>query len=345
MRSYRHLQLSLTGVLLLGGCPQETPAPVGGTVEVSAPALGEDTVMAGENHRGGLPPERAPDPSSHQPAPTWVDAPPRLVAIGDLHGDLTATRNVLKMANVIDDEDHWTGGETVVVQVGDQLDRGDGEREIIHLLESLAAEAQAAGGAVYVLHGNHETMNVQLDLRYVTAGGFADFADVDHDPADPLYTSYPEAELGRVAAFRPGGPYAMLLSGHNTVMVVGDTVFAHGGVLPEHVEYGLDDINQEIQSWMRGEGEEPFSVSSASSPVWSRHYSDAPDWEDCLLLFETLESLGADRMVVAHTVQSQGISAACENKVWRVDVGLAAYYGGLPAALEIVGDSVVVVQE
>ena len=122
-------------------------------------------------------------------------------------------------------------------------------------------------------------------------------------------------------------------------------MFAHGGVLPEHVEYGIDDINQEIQAWMRGEGEEPFSVSSASSPVWSRHYSDAPDWEDCLLLFETLESLGADRMVVAHTVQSQGISAACEDKVWRVDVGLAAYYGGLPAALEIVGGAVEILQE
>jgi hypothetical protein len=80
------------------------------------------------------------------------------------------------------------------------------------------------------------------------------------------------------------------------------------------------------------------------SPVWSRHYSDAPDWEDCLLLFETLDALGAARMVVAHTVQTQGITSACEEKVWRVDVGLAAYYGGLPAALEIVGDQVKVLQ-
>lgn len=335
------LNVSCLLSLLALGCGADSP-PEAATP--AAPAA-EDVASRGSN------PMDQPDVASSPPSdtetaiPTWAEAPSRLVAIGDLHGDVVATRNVLVMAGVMDDQDRWSGEDTVVVQVGDQLDRGDSEREILHLLESLGEEAEAAGGAVYVLHGNHETMNVQLDLRYVTVGGFEDFADVPYDPLDPLYAQHPVAEAGRVAAFRPGGPYATLLSAHNTIMVVGDTIFVHGGVLPEHTSYGIDRINEEIRSWMRGDSPEPLSVASSSSPVWSRHYSDSPDLSDCLLLFEVLETLGLSRMVVAHTVQSQGISAACEQKVWRVDVGLASYYGGLPSALEIVGDVVTVLQE
>ena len=49
--------------------------------------------------------------------------------------------------------------------MGDQLDRGDDERAILALLYRLEQEAQAAGGAVHVLLGNHEIMNAQGDLR------------------------------------------------------------------------------------------------------------------------------------------------------------------------------------
>ena len=51
-----------------------------------------------------------------------------------------------------------------------ELDATD--RAILELLQGLVAEAAAAGGAVHLLNGNHEMMNVALDLRYVTAGGY-----------------------------------------------------------------------------------------------------------------------------------------------------------------------------
>lgn len=58
-------------------------------------------------------------------------------------------------------------------QVGDQLDRGDNELRILLLLERLQKEAAAEGGALHVLNGNHETMNVMGDLRYATAGALS----------------------------------------------------------------------------------------------------------------------------------------------------------------------------
>jgi hypothetical protein len=41
------------------------------------------------------------------------------------------------------------------------------------------------------------------------------------------------------------------------------------------------------------------------------------------------------RMVVGHTVQKQGINAACDGSVWRIDVGLAKLYDGPIEVLEL----------
>lgn len=54
--------------------------------------------------------------------------------------------------------------------MGDQLDRGDSELRILLLLERLQKEAAASGGALHVMNGNHETMNVMGDHRYATSG-------------------------------------------------------------------------------------------------------------------------------------------------------------------------------
>lgn len=283
-----------------------------------------------------------PEPEPPTPAPRQVPPPSvhpaaeRLVALGDVHGDHAAMTAALSLAGVIDEQGHWSGGQTIVVQTGDQLDRGDDEQRILDHLEILADEAHAAGGALLVLNGNHETMNVELDLRYVTPGGFADFADFAPplDEQDEQLLGYDEAERGRVAAFRPGGPYARLLAGHNTVTQVGDTVFVHGGVLPEHAELGLDGINRPIQEWMAGDGDEPSALIGGDGPVWVRNYSDETTSEDCALLAGALATLGATRMVVGHTVQDT-INTACAERVWRVDVGMAAHYGGHPQVIEI----------
>ena len=67
------------------------------------------------------------------------------------------------------------------MQVGDQLDRGDSEIEILYAFERLQHEAKQAGGAFHVLNGNHETMNVMQDMRYGTLGaskGLARMAEI-----------------------------------------------------------------------------------------------------------------------------------------------------------------------
>ena len=65
-----------------------------------------------------------------------------------------------------------------------------------------------------------------------------------------------------------------------------------------------------------------------------RHFGDQPGPEECALLRETLNKLKTVRMVVGHTVQ-QRINPACDGRVYRIDVGMAAHYGGRAQVLEI----------
>jgi hypothetical protein len=273
----------------------------------------------------------------------------RIVAIGDLHGDAAAARAALRLAGAIDDQERWAGGRLVVVQTGDQLDRGDDEPEILGLLERLSAEAKAAGGALHALNGNHEVMNVQGDFRYVTEDGFRDFGKErsGHAHERAIQRLPPEAQ-GRAAAFLPGGDEARRLAQRPVVLQVGPNVFVHGGVLEEHVNYGLGRINREVQQWMLAPGSAPAPavVANDRGPIWLRLYSDGlPLGSACDELGRVLDRLSAKRLIVGHTVQEHGINSACRGKVWRIDVGLSRYYGKRPpAVLEITGDQTRVLQ-
>ena len=279
------------------------------------------------------PPTEEPDPRP-VPPPTVVDGVHRLVAIGDTHGDIEASRAALELAGAIDDDDRWIGGELVVVQTGDQIDRGDHDRAVLDLFEELADQAYTAGGAVYNLSGNHEVMNVELDFRYVSDAAFEDFSDIEVDPLIMDVANMPEEQQGRAAAFIPGGPYALLLADRNIAMVVGDVAFVHGAILPGHAEYGLQRINEESQAWMRGEANMPDALVGSDSIIWAREYSDDADEADCELLDQALALLDVDAMVVGHT-RHDTIVSDCDGKVWLIDVGMSAYYGGSTAVLEI----------
>jgi len=75
-------------------------------------------------------------------------------------------------------------------------------------------------------------------------------------------------------------------------------------------------------------------------PLWARDFAADDDPAMCAQLGDALSRLGTKRMVVGHTVHKEGITHNCDGKVWCIDVGMAAYYGGPTEVLEIVGDQV-----
>jgi hypothetical protein len=267
---------------------------------------------------------------------TRYPAAERIVAMADWHGDLGAARATLRLAGAIDAQDRWIGGSLVVVQTGDVVDRGDDERAILDLLARLEIEAAATGGAVIALIGNHEVLSAVGDFDDTTPGACAAFADL----ADTTFAAQPPEQRGRAAALRPGGPYAQQLARRNVVAIVGRNVFVHGGVRPEHLTLGLDQINEQTRAWLRGETPLPPWLNHRDSPTWVRDYSDGPDEDDCARLAEVLAALDCDRMFMGHTVQEGGATARCNGQAWCLDTGASAHYGGPREVVEIRGDSV-----
>ena len=311
--------------------PPDSRAPNVKAVASAPPAAAAPLATA------AAPPAASPSATSYK-----LPGSARVVAIGDLHGDLTAMRGALKLAGAIDSDDRWIGKDLTVVQTGDQVDRGDQDREVLDVLEKLEASAKAAGGALHVLNGNHELMNALFDFRYVTRKSFASF-DEFSSRAGELAGKVPEAELGRAAAFMPGAVYAQKLARHHTVALVGDSLFAHAGVLPAHVDYGLDRINREASAFLAGTSRDlPRILSDERGPVWTRVFG-SPEIDDttCQVLERVLTQVGAKRLIVGHTVQEQGISSACQERLFRIDIGLSAYYGKKPPqVLEITAQGV-----
>lgn len=198
-----------------------------------------------------------------------VDGAERAVAIADVHGAYEAMVETLQNANVIDDKLAWSGGGTHLVIVGDLLDRGSRSRDAMDLLMRLESEAETTGGNVLVLIGNHESMNLIGDLRYVSKAEYAAFAgDETPEVRERWFAAYASRENGATPvgemrekfrqqfpagffalrhAFGPDGKYGKWLLEKPVIGVVNGTAFVHGGLSPLVAELGLDGVNIDLK--------------------------------------------------------------------------------------------------
>jgi len=199
-----------------------------------------------------------------------VEGAERIVAISDIHGAFSAMVETLQQADVIDERTSWSGGQAHLVIVGDILDRGPKSRAAMDLLMRLEEEARAVGGAVHVLIGNHESMNIIGDLRYVSKAEYAAFAgDETAEERERWFLAYQERhsagstpevlrkkfdELYPVGffalrrAFRPDGKYGKWLLAKPVIVIVNGTAFVHGGLSPMVEKLGLDGVNRGLKN-------------------------------------------------------------------------------------------------
>ncbi|HEY1338113.1 MAG TPA: metallophosphoesterase, partial [Bryobacteraceae bacterium] len=167
----------------------------------------------------------------------------RIVAIGDIHGDYDQLVSVLRAAEVIDKSNRWVGGKTFLVQTGDLLDRGADAKKVMDLLIDLEPQAKKAGGRVLSLLGNHETMNLYGDLRYVIPEDFETFITGKMKPSP----GHPSGWADRKKAFETDGQYGKWMRQKNAIVKINDIVFLHGGISPKYEKTSISTINNEVR--------------------------------------------------------------------------------------------------
>ncbi len=272
----------------------------------------------------------------------------RIVAVGDIHGGFNQFVSLLRTAGLIDGRNQWKGGDSHLVQTGDVVDRGADSRKVLDLLMDLERQAPKAGGMVHALLGNHETMNMLGDLRYVDRGEYDAFrtpesrALRDHnyeqlaDPAkkdDGKYRSKWEDEhpLGWVEhrlAFGKTGKYGRWLREKNAVVKINKALFMHGGISPKYAALSLQEINDRIRAELQD-----FSkingglVTDPEGPLWYRGLSEQTGPEMAAHVDSVLARFGASHIVVAHSPTPGIVLPRFGGKVILIDVGISKVYG------------------
>ncbi len=229
-----------------------------------------------------------------------VNAAPRIVAVGDLHGDYAAWQDIARAAGIIDAGGHWAGGDTILVQLGDVTDRGPDSLKIVRSLQQLQKEAPRKGGKAIVVLGNHEAMNLTGDNRYTSPGEYAAFVDAQSvmrrdrvyeanrakleaaaRATNPAATAdqvrgawmndHPLGWVEHVLAWGPSGELGKWATSNPAIVKIGGTLFVHGGISAEYAKQPVDDINKRVAAAMAAGDDNPAGVlSDPLGPLWYR---------------------------------------------------------------------------
>lgn len=232
--------------------------------------------------------------------PALALQPQRIVAVGDLHGDFGAWQDIARDARVIDARGHWAGGNTILVQLGDVLDRAPDSLKIVRSLQQLQKEAPRKGGKAIVVLGNHEAMNLLGNFRYTTPGEFAAMTDAQSAArrdgvyqanraqieaaaraANPALTpvqvrqawdaEHPLGWVERRLAWGPSGELGKWATRNPAVARVGGTLFVHGGLSAEYSRLSIDEINRRVAAAMVAGTDGPASIlNDPLGPLWYR---------------------------------------------------------------------------
>ena len=222
--------------------------------------------------------------------PTILPPANRIIAIGDVHGDiklvidcLLISKVIVKTSNNQNDKKKiisvkinskvnyykWCGKDTIVVQIGDQNDscrpnnsdtsscNGDNDYaddiNILHFFTKLNKLAKLDNGGVYSLIGNHEIMNVEGNFSYTSKANIDSFKTY----IDPYTKQKFKTPFNAIThAYSNGNEYANLLAcTRHSVLIIGDFLFIHAGIDKEFLNNfrgreKLPILNDIVKKWL-----------------------------------------------------------------------------------------------
>ena len=289
--------------------------------------------------------------SEYNYQPAIMNAVSRIVVLGDIHGDYELAINMLTIAKVIkiiNDTILWSGNDTYVVQVGDQIDScrpfdnlqcnnpettindKPDDIKILKLFTNLHSQAIKSGGAVISLLGNHEILNASGQMNYVSYKNLEDNNGLK----------------GRIEMFKPGNEMGKFLGcTRNSAVIIGSNLFVHAGIIDGLInEIGISTTNGKddialidiaIRHWLLGLEDRKIVRniinSTDKSIFWTRKLgyikpNEPANNPTCMANLElVLETFGINRIIIGHTPQSftfsKKINGTCGNKLIRVDNG------------------------
>jgi cytochrome oxidase Cu insertion factor (SCO1/SenC/PrrC family) len=245
------------------------------------------------------------------------DRPEKLLVLSDIEGNFDAIRKLLQANKIIDGNFNWIFGKGHLVFAGDMFDRGEQVTECLWLIYSLEEKAQAAGGNVHFILGNHEHMNLIGNIKYVQQK-YTDNAVLIGKTLPELYNE--NSELGR------------WLRTKNVIEKIGDLLFIHGGISRKlnQTPVTVTEVNQLARpyyaAYKRDYGDERINIilSDKIGPLWYRGYYQGGENADAeneiqQIIDSTLQKFNVAHIITGHTIVADTISMHFGGKVINTD--------------------------
>lgn len=263
--------------------------------------------------------------------------PDKVAVLSDIEGNPTFLNRALQKLGVVDANARWSYATGHLVIVGDSVDRGRGVFATLWRLHELSLQAQAAGGAVHVLLGNHEQKMLRTN---------PDDANPEHLYALNRMGGYPQA-------FAADTLIGNWLRQQPVMLKLGQTLFVHGGVSPDVAASGLSvaEINAALHDyWRRQPGKVAHSAAldaalGAEGVTWYRGYFRAMEGRYPKASEAEVEQIrnrfGVERIVVGHT-RVKHVKPMYDGKVYAVNVNhneaapeVLVFESGVPRIVDI----------
>ena len=237
-----------------------------------------------------------------------------IAAISDIHGEFNSYVNLMKSLGIIDDNLNWKFGKGHLVVLGDSFDRGDMVTEVLWHIFGLEKQAAKAGGMVHMLIGNHETLMLTKDSRYLNEKYLKVMA-ISGIEYSNLYSE--ESVLGKWIRYQPA------------ILSINDILFVHGGVSIDMVRRKLkieqinrifSDIILRKEANSNNELEDFKFLNDDDGPIWYRGFFT--DKRFCMSRLDSiLNFYDKNHIVVGHTTSNE-IRALFDDKIFGIDAGL-----------------------
>ena len=261
--------------------------------------------------------------------------PRRVIAVGDLHGDLRAFGAIGRACGVLDERGSWKGSGSHLVLMGD-LVGGAHSRLLLNAVMRLEREAARAGGRVHALLGNHDLLPIAGRFGKLTPRERRDYRKGD---------------------FQGEGRYAQWVLGRPTILKIGRTLYVHAGLDRWALDTDPGEVNAHVRAWiahLQGTGPRPprdtrWTFDDDDGPMWTRAFrhrgrrpKDAPSKK---VIRAVLDRLNAKRIVLGHSPTDDGSIVLDHPRygdaVVLIDTRISDAARGRLGALKIEGDMLV----
>lgn len=248
--------------------------------------------------------------------PALVDLPSAetILALSDVHGGYERVTKLLVAGGVLAEvpshppEARWAGGSATLLVLGDLIDKGPSNLDVIDFFMALEADARTNGGRVVVTLGNHEAEFFvdPTNKKAAREGGFS--AELEKVGLSPVAVAAGNDARGAWLRSRPFG------------VRVGRFFFSHAGDTGGRSMAELETV-LEAAVEAHPDYDDP-AIVGADSILESREW-----YEDTATARANATALGVRHIVFGHDPSALGpkgkIAVAQENVLVRIDCGMS----------------------